>query len=92
MGIAQNLKYKQKYRPKKILDNLPPELSTVNSGNLSVECFLCAQRHAPTTGPPCNHRSNRPPLVNSSLGPEIKAYGTLLSNSHGNPVRHCGTH
>lgn len=86
MVIAQNLKYKQKYRPKIILDNLPPELSTVSSGTISVECFLCAQRHAPTTGPPCNHRGNRPPLR-----PEFKACSTLLSSSHGNPVRHCGT-
>ena len=54
MVIAQKLKCKEKHRPpqKKILDNLPPKLGT-------VQCFLSAERHTHTTGSPCNCRNNR---------------------------------
>ena len=50
MVIAQKLKYKEKYKPKKkkILDNLSPELSTGNSVTISFQCFLCAERHTHT--------------------------------------------
>ena len=60
--------------------NLPPELSTVNTRNVSVVSFLHTWRHAHTTGPFSNPKSNHPLPTNHT------------SNSHSKSVSRCGTH
>lgn len=53
MVVVEHLECKEQYRQKRkqIPGNIPPELSSVNIGSISVESFLQAQRHAHITRP-----------------------------------------
>ena len=91
MVIAQKLKHKEKYRPKKkkSLIIYPQNWALVTNVTISARCFLCAERHTHTLYGMVLWLQKQL-LVNAS-GPEFKIWHTLLSNSQGNSVRHCDT-